>query len=62
MVCQPMRIWYTTKGIYLWATGHAIRSNCALRACNHFYRCRSVREDENAVKTHDCVFPNRPNL
>ena len=25
-------------------------------------RCRGVREDESAVKTHDCVFPNRPNL
>ena len=39
------------------ATGHAIRSNCALRACNHFYRCRGIKEDENAAKVDDCVFP-----
>ena len=46
----------------IWATGHAIRSNCALCDCNHFYRCFGVSEDENAVKAHDSVSPNRPKL
>ena len=36
---------------------HAIRSNFTLRAHNHFYRCRGVKEDENAVNQHDSVFP-----
>ena len=35
-----------------WATGHAIRSNGALRACNHFYRCRGHQGNETAAKNH----------
>ena len=33
---------------------HAIRSNFTLRAHNHFYRCRGIKENKTTVKQHDC--------
>ena len=51
MVCQSVIIWDMERGLYnIGATGHAIRSNCALRACNHFYRCRGHQGNKTAVK------------
>lgn len=48
--------------LFFLATGHAIRSNCALRACNHFYRCRGIKANKTTVKQHDLWFSSSHNV